>query len=644
MQETCQFAMETTNGKDWSYSFEAERLSCSKRQVKTALTACKGIVSNTVVSLATSLPHVAKEPINTLKYITELGSHASNRPILQSLLAEASDKLAFIKQVSPHVYYGSGDGIRSSFCSHASSMGQCVPCQVLERHAATMYASRAHKKAESTMLTTRALIEQDASSLQVMASSSIPHQTLTGQEMRQRAAIQSSQRRADSQRLSRAKYSMLDFKAQIKVFASKAEQPGDDTPELIQLFTMVTESGALDDKQALEEVLLDIGQALLKGRKQRKISNGTQQLFMRVLNHSGSQVHDWLSKLLLGPDVRTTQKHRSNFVYPTGLGITEEHLDAVVKVLEAWNLLDCPMILSEDATAQQCRADVMGVNDETLIFGFTGPTLVVKTGADFKKLVEDKQASYATLLYVYTLVPLVPGAPYLPLFAFSHDGSKRTFTPALIKTIWRWIIQAFRRRGLNLIGFTFDGDARLRMSLYEMFRDATVGAPVGSTITISHPIIELFAVHPHPDRQMALLAFSDWLHIVFRLRRQMLEPARRLDIGGMLISLIPLKHMANKQKYRVSKSAMDFADKQCYEGALVLADFKTNTKAQDIKERGEVEEVRDVRDVLIKDDEFYGTYMYINFLHRSVIHTTRCTMQRRDTLALHILNTVLHKC
>ncbi|DBA94583.1 TPA: hypothetical protein ACH3X1_002166 [Trebouxia sp. C0004] len=66
-----------------------------------------------------------------------------------------------------------------------------------------------------------------------------------------------------------------------------------------------------------------------------------------------------------------------------------------------------------------------------------------------------------------------------------------------------------RRRGLNLIGFTFDGDARLRMSLHEMFRDATVGAPVGSTISISHPIIELFAVHPHPDRQMALLAFSD---------------------------------------------------------------------------------------------------------------------------------------
>ncbi|DBA76901.1 TPA: hypothetical protein ACH3X1_009502 [Trebouxia sp. C0004] len=177
--------------------------------------------------------------------------------------------------------------------------------------------------------------------------------------------------------------------------------------------TLMVSTGALGDKPALKEILLDIGRALLKGRKNRLLSNGTRQLFMR-----------------------------SDFEYPTGLGITEGHLDAAVKVLQAWNLLDCPMILSEDATAQQCRADVMGVNDETLIFGFNGPTLVIKTAADFKKLVEDNQASYATLLYVYTLVPLVPGAPYLPLFAFSHDGSKRTFTPALIKTIWRWIIHA----------------------------------------------------------------------------------------------------------------------------------------------------------------------------------------------------------
>ena len=119
---------------------------------------------------------------------------------------------------------------------------------------------------------------------------------------------------------------------------------------------------------------------------------------------------------------------------------------------------------------------------------------------------------------------------------------------------------------MNLIGFTFDGDARLRLALYEWFRDSSDKAPDGSTITVSHKIIELFAVHPHPDKMMALLAFSDWLHIVFRLRRQMLEPGRRLEIGGLLVRLFLLKQMANMKKYRISKKDMDFADKQCYEG------------------------------------------------------------------------------
>ena len=60
----------------------------------------------------------------------------------------------------------------------------------------------------------------------------------------------------------------------------------------------------------------------------------------------------------------------------------------------------------------------------------------------------------------------------------------------------------------------------------------------------------------------------------------------------------------------------EITEKACDVGALVLADFKTNSKAQVIKEKGEVEEVSEIRDVLLRDDEFYGTYLYINFLHR----------------------------
>ena len=102
--------------------------------------------------------------------------------------------------------------------------------------------------------------------------------------------------------------------------------------------------------------------------------------------------------------------------------------------------------------------------------------------------------------------------------------------------------------------------------MYDWFRDAIEGAPPNSMITIDHPIMELHAVHPHPSREMALLCFCDWLHIVFRLRRQMLEPKRRLDIGEMLVTLQPLRQMTDKQQYRLSKADMDFADKQCFEG------------------------------------------------------------------------------
>ena len=54
----------------------------------------------------------------------------------------------------------------------------------------------------------------------------------------------------------------------------------------------------------------------------------------------------------------------------------------------------------------------------------------------------------------------------------------------------------------------------------------------------------------------------------------------------------------------------------CFAGAVVLGDFKTLTKAKDIEAYGEVVEVSDVRTPLLANDENYGTFLYISFLHR----------------------------
>ena len=104
--------------------------------------------------------------------------------------------------------------------------------------------------------------------------------------------------------------------------------------------------------------------------------------------------------------------------------------------------------------------------------------------------------------------------------------------------------------------------------LFTLLRDATLAAPTGSAFTLAHDMLELHGVYPYPDSRMPLMAYSDWLHIVFRLHRQLLELARRLEIGGLFLTLKPLKEMALAEKYALSLSHMDFGDKQCFEGKL----------------------------------------------------------------------------
>lgn len=111
--------------------------------------------------------------------------------VLDRLPKQAADKLACIKELAPHMYLGTGDGIRSKLCSHASYVGQCTPCQLLQTHATKQYAARAKSKAVSTMLVTNALMKKDRPALEANAFATIAHQTLTGQ---QRAAVHVVQR------------------------------------------------------------------------------------------------------------------------------------------------------------------------------------------------------------------------------------------------------------------------------------------------------------------------------------------------------------------------------------------------------------------------------------------------------------------
>lgn len=117
----CGYAIESELDQTWVHSFEAEHISCLRRHAKEASSSCKGIVSDAVFSLATSLPHVSREPKNMLEHIKELGGDAISRLIFQRLFLEADDKPACISNLCPRLYYGSSEGIQSSFSSHSSA-------------------------------------------------------------------------------------------------------------------------------------------------------------------------------------------------------------------------------------------------------------------------------------------------------------------------------------------------------------------------------------------------------------------------------------------------------------------------------------------------------------------------------------------
>lgn len=73
------------------------------------------------------------------------------------------------------------------------------------------------------------------------------------------------------------------------------------------------------------------------------------------------------------------------------------------------------------------------------IFGLCGSSYKITSFDEFAKLVAQRRL--ATTLYMYTLVPLVPGAPHIPLCAWCHDGSAESFTTAEVMHCWRYVWQ-----------------------------------------------------------------------------------------------------------------------------------------------------------------------------------------------------------
>jgi hypothetical protein len=198
-------------------------------------------------------------------------------------------------------------------------------------------------------------------------------------------------------------------------------------------------SGLFKKHGALATFLTDTLEAMTKSRQLRQLSETSKQFYVTLYQHGGSALHDWVSSLFLGPARSTTTAEKARAPYPFGLGLLDTHFANVKTMLDKWKLSDAPCIVSEDGTAIQMRLDIVERDSKILVFGLSGGSFEVKSLADLK--IAATKRSLASTLYVYTLVPLVRGAPHIPIFAFCHDNSNDTFSTDLVMAIWKYIWQ-----------------------------------------------------------------------------------------------------------------------------------------------------------------------------------------------------------
>ena len=191
--------------------------------------------------------------------------------------------------------------------------------------------------------------------------------------------------------------------------------------------------------RALQDLLTDIATALVRGRSSRRMSPTTTDFYVTLLQHGGMMIHDWVSQIFFGPNRRTTLRHKAAFDYPYILGISTQFFNVVIDLMTKWGLHDAPFIISEDGTALQMRIDITTHNKEVYVFGLGPCSFKVTSEREFWYTAQKRPLS--STLYVFTIVPLIKGAPKFPLFAFCHDNTKDTFDFELVEKIWCYIWQ-----------------------------------------------------------------------------------------------------------------------------------------------------------------------------------------------------------
>ena len=124
-------------------------------------------------------------------------------------------------------------------------------------------------------------------------------------------------------------------------------------PKFIRAFKAASDEGIVPD-EALQDILTDIAKSM---RGKHKWSGSSKSFYRSLLNCGDPWVVKFVSVNLLGMDIRTVEKDRSNKSGEFIEGQVKENMRRGAKMLEDYGMTGVPCAVTEDATSTLTRLD-----------------------------------------------------------------------------------------------------------------------------------------------------------------------------------------------------------------------------------------------------------------------------------------------
>ena len=317
----------------------------------------------------------------------------------------------------------------------------------------------------------------------------------------------------------------------------KCSEHWDDLPAFFHNLRKAYRSGVLQKHPKLVDVLQGISQCLKNGtRKGRTLSKTEKQFYALLLNAGGAWAHEFVSKIFLGPDLRTTKSNRFSIAQLSAadLEFTPDCFRKLKELLVLSGLHNAPGIIAEDTTTVHRRLDwercTTMVNNALRhgikVYRFSGPPITIYSVQELRDHFNKAGTTMASYAYLYLWIPIVNNAPWFRLCVIATDNK---FNAGWVWDMWRKFHGAAKKEGLHLCGHCSDGDARLRKTDFRMnVEDNSSIFP--ESWRLAHRMLLLRI--PKTVEGLYVLGFQDWMHLLWRLRLQLLDPKRVLTLGA----------------------------------------------------------------------------------------------------------------